>query len=157
MKAFLDQMRSVLPEIDMVIEVRDARLPLTSINPHLEELTDQAWGRNWREEMKLAGRLGGIAPPKEGEGSQPGGVWRGRKRLKLVVYTKRDLAEERMEIVSRKEIIKLPLDGVAVMLTTSCSPSLSLFPVALPSWILFPALACSPTNAAISSCFCQTC
>jgi ribosome biogenesis GTPase A len=78
MKGFMERISSEVADIDMVIECRDARLPLTSINPRLEEVVDASWGADWRS----------------GNGHE-----NGRKRGRLVVYTKRDLAEERFEEV----------------------------------------------------------
>lgn len=77
----MTELSNRLPDIDMVIECRDARLPLTSINPKLEAAVDAAWGANWRE----------------GKGKLTG-----RKREKLIVYTKRDLAESKYEEVSSR-------------------------------------------------------
>lgn len=84
MEAFMNQLSNILIDIDMIIECRDARIPLTSINPRLEDAVIQAWGRDWQD----AGKGG----PRE----------KGRDRQRLVVYTKRDLAEPRFEEVSWK-------------------------------------------------------
>jgi hypothetical protein len=73
---------ALLRDVDVVLEARDARLPLTSVNPVWEEAVATAWGADY------AG-AGGVGV---------GGWQRGRKR-KLVVYTKRDLAERRFEKV----------------------------------------------------------
>jgi ribosome biogenesis GTPase A len=74
MSRTLNKLPVILRDIDMVIEARDARLPLTSVNPALEEALEQSWG-------------------KLGTGSTKG-------KEKVVVYTKRDQAEERFEAVS---------------------------------------------------------
>jgi len=66
----LRKMRESLSVIDLVLEIRDARLPLTTINPEFE---------------KLFGSDKGFLPKN------------GKKRL--VVYNKRDLAEPGLEIV----------------------------------------------------------
>ena len=66
----LRRMRETLSSIDLVLEVRDARLPLTSINPAFEE---------------LVGNDRGFLPKS------------GKKRL--VIYNKRDLAEPGLERV----------------------------------------------------------
>lgn len=66
----LRRMRETLSSIDLVIEVRDARLPLTSINPAFEE---------------LVGNDRGFLPKN------------GKKRL--IIYNKRDLAEPGLERV----------------------------------------------------------
>ncbi len=81
----------LLQDIDMVIEARDARLPLTSINGAFDDLLNQVWGPTWPDKSI-----------EEGGGGVVGKVDRlGKLREKLVVYTKRDLAEERYEQVSQ--------------------------------------------------------
>ena len=77
----MSQLSNILIDIDMIIECRDARLPLTSINPRLEDAVVKAWGPDWQNPDK--------AGPRE----------MGRNRQRLVVYTKRDLAEQRFEEV----------------------------------------------------------
>lgn len=72
----LNQLPTLLKDIDLVIEARDARLPLTSVNAAFDDVLRQSWG--------LDGRPSG--------------------RGKLVVYTKRDLAEARYEQVSRSNV-----------------------------------------------------
>lgn len=106
-----------LANIDLVIEVRDARLPLSSVNPAFEKALHQAWGgAGW--DRKGKGRAQGMSI--ESRASEDGRVGsstrmsepRGRERM--VVYTKRDLAEARYEDVS--EHVFLPQ-------LTSSSPS----------------------------------
>ena len=63
-------MKETLSIIDLILEIRDARLPLTSINPEFE---------------KMFGSDRGLLPKN------------GKKRL--VVYNKRDLAEPGLERV----------------------------------------------------------
>lgn len=75
----LRRLPALLEDIDLVIEARDARLPLTSINTVFDKMLESAWG--W-------------AGTGKGKGKDLGG------REKIVVYTKRDLAEERYEEVS---------------------------------------------------------
>lgn len=75
-KSFLS-LPTILKDIDLVIEARDARLPLTSINPAFDDALERSWGR-WDT---LA-------------------VGMGRRKERVVVYTKRDLAEQRFEEVS---------------------------------------------------------
>jgi ribosome biogenesis GTPase A len=75
----LRQLPSLLDEVDLVLEARDARLPLTSVNPAFDALLERVWGH-------------------DGAGARLDG--RGRRREKIVVYTKRDLAEQRYEKVS---------------------------------------------------------
>ena len=79
MSRSLTKLPTVLKDIDLVIEARDARLPLTSINPAFDEVLEDSWGR-----MNMAGPSG----------------WKGKGKEKVVVYTKRDQAEERFEEVS---------------------------------------------------------
>ncbi|CAD6907349.1 unnamed protein product [Tilletia laevis] len=71
------------PSLPLVIEVRDARLPLTSINPAFERMLRQVYGMT----------LGGGSKGK-GVERQPGSEWEQRR---LVVYTKRDLISPRIE------------------------------------------------------------
>lgn len=73
----LRDLPALLKDIDLVIEARDARLPITSINPVFDEALGKAW---------------------PGYGEYSGGKGKGKE--KLVVYTKRDLAEARFESVS---------------------------------------------------------
>jgi hypothetical protein len=93
-----------LQDIDLVIEARDARLPLTSVNGAFDTVLERAWGRSATAGMigveeYLMSRDGG------GAGSSSwGGGWvdrKGKGREKVVVYTKRDLAERKYEEVSR--------------------------------------------------------
>lgn len=79
MSRSLTKLPTVLKDIDLVIEARDSRLPLTSINPAFEQVLEESWGR-----MDLGGPSG----------------WKGKGKEKVVVYTKRDQAEERFEEVS---------------------------------------------------------
>lgn len=67
----LKQLPELLGEIDLVIEARDARLPLTSSNVAFEKAMVEGKGK---------GRAG-------------------NSRERLVVYTKRDLAEQKNEEV----------------------------------------------------------
>lgn len=71
----LRDLPSLLEDIDLVIEARDARLPLTSNNGAFDAALEQSWGHKG-----LSGK--------------------GKGKEKLVVYTKRDLAEEKYEEVS---------------------------------------------------------
>ncbi|EIW68017.1 hypothetical protein TREMEDRAFT_15554, partial [Tremella mesenterica DSM 1558] len=64
---------ALLEDIDLVIEARDARLALTSINPTFDNILAKAWGSRKGKE-------------------------RADEREKVVVYTKRDLAEGRFEV-----------------------------------------------------------
>ena len=85
MASSLRRLPSILQDIDLVIEVRDARLPLTSVNPAFE----QALGRAWGYQSVSAGW------DRKGKGRETGmGI-----KEKVVVYTKRDLAERRYEEV----------------------------------------------------------
>lgn len=68
----LRELPPLLENINLVIEARDARLPLTSINPIFDGVL-----RRWKARAKVEG-----------------------ERERIVVYTKRDLAEARFEEVS---------------------------------------------------------
>ncbi|BEJ10950.1 hypothetical protein CspHIS471_0103720 [Cutaneotrichosporon sp. HIS471] len=70
----LRELPALLDEVDMVFEARDARLPLTSVNPAFDAMLERVWGHS------------GAGPDRKGKGKE-----------KIVVYTKRDLAEERYE------------------------------------------------------------
>jgi hypothetical protein len=90
MASSLRRLPSVLQDIDLVIEVRDARLPLTSVNPAFE----QALGRAWGYQSVSAGW------DRKGKGRETGlGI-----KEKVVVYTKRDLAERRYEEVCHQPV-----------------------------------------------------
>jgi hypothetical protein len=104
----LRQMGDLLQDIDVVIEARDARLPLTSINKAFDDVLAQSWGPTWRENpMGIA--AGAAAGPSTGANAVAGGSSMfgtkvdalGKMREKIVVYTKRDLAEEKYEQVGR--------------------------------------------------------
>ena len=82
------EMATLLKDINLVIEARDARLPLSSINPAFDALLERVWG---------TGYTTGVAGPS---GSAEAGSLKGKEREKVVVYTKRDLAEDRYEQVS---------------------------------------------------------
>jgi ribosome biogenesis GTPase A len=73
----LRELPALLDEVDLVFEARDARLPLTSVNPAFDAMLERVWGHS------------GAGPDRQGRGKE-----------KIVVYTKRDLAEERYEKVS---------------------------------------------------------
>ncbi|WVR03527.1 hypothetical protein IAU60_000519 [Kwoniella sp. DSM 27419] len=75
MSRSLRELPTLLEDIDLVIEARDARLPLTSMNPTFDEMLRRVRNR-------------------KGSGSGSG---KGKEREKVVVYTKRDLAESRYE------------------------------------------------------------
>ncbi|KLT42799.1 P-loop containing nucleoside triphosphate hydrolase protein [Cutaneotrichosporon oleaginosum] len=70
----LRELPALLDEVDLVFEARDARLPLTSVNPAFDAMLERVWGHS------------GAGPDRRGKGKE-----------KIVVYTKRDLAEERYE------------------------------------------------------------
>ncbi|WWC58226.1 uncharacterized protein I303_100764 [Kwoniella dejecticola CBS 10117] len=75
MSRSLRELPTLLENIDLVIEARDARLPLTSINSAFDQLLSKS-----RKNLK----------------------GKGKEREKIVVYTKRDLAERRFEEPLRK-------------------------------------------------------
>jgi hypothetical protein len=91
MASSLRTLPSILQNIDLVIEVRDARLPLTSVNPAFE----QALGRAWGYQSISAGW------DRKGKGRELGV---GTKE-KVVVYTKRDLAQRRYEEVRNRRVV----------------------------------------------------
>ncbi|KAJ9091201.1 hypothetical protein QFC19_009197 [Naganishia cerealis] len=74
----LNELPNLLKDIDLVIEARDARLPLTSVNSAFDDVLRTSWGLQSTD----AGRIIDV---------------KGKQREKLVVYTKRDLAESRFE------------------------------------------------------------
>lgn len=69
-------------KLDLIIETRDARLPLTSINPAFERLLAEQAGR-------------GVGAAAATGGSGVGTTKR------LIVYNKADLAQDCFQIVSR--------------------------------------------------------
>jgi hypothetical protein len=75
----LRDLPSLLEDIDLVIEARDARLPLTSVNGAFDSVLEKVWG--YLKEDKLRSMEGGHG------------------KEKIVVYTKRDLAEQKYEEV----------------------------------------------------------
>jgi hypothetical protein len=77
--------------VDLVIEARDARLPLTSINPAFDNALDLAWGPVHGRGVE---RLNG-----NGKGKGKAKVLDVRIRDRLIVYTKRDLADQVYEDV----------------------------------------------------------
>ncbi|KAK8845504.1 hypothetical protein IAR55_006217 [Kwoniella newhampshirensis] len=74
MSRSLRELPSLLEDIDLVIEARDARLPLTSINTAFDSLLRKSRGK-------------------------------GKERERVVVYTKRDLAETRFEEPLKKAFL----------------------------------------------------
>ena len=66
-------MTEQLSAMDVIVEARDARLPLTGINYEFEKMISRGWSNR--------SKFGGLTE-------------------RIVVYTKRDLAEERYEAVS---------------------------------------------------------
>lgn len=85
MASSLRKLPAILQDIDLVIEVRDARLPLTSVNPAFEQALSRAWGY----------QTASAGLDRKGKGRDLG-----VGKEKVVVYTKRDLAEKRYEEVS---------------------------------------------------------
>jgi hypothetical protein len=97
MAASLRRLPEVLEDIDLVIEARDARLPITSINTAFDSVLEHAWGPvDARGRSSHANRKG---KGKDTEGDDSADL-RERIRDRLIVYTKRDLAEEIYEKVS---------------------------------------------------------
>jgi hypothetical protein len=83
-------MTDLLEDIDLVIEARDARLPLTSMNGAFDDLLSETWGPLWND--PTSGVVGKVDR-------------KGVMREKVIVYTKRDLAEEKYEQVSVQELL----------------------------------------------------
>lgn len=108
MATSLRKLPATLANIDLVIEVRDARLPLTSVNPAFERVLRQAWGQSGSGSGLLDRKGKGRAVDYDGEGLV------GRGKEKMVVYTKRDLAEGRYEEVSEWSL-GVDIDGGAIM------------------------------------------
>ena len=88
-------MTELLEDIDLVIEARDARLPLTSMNGAFDDLLAETWGPLWND--PTSGVVGKVDR-------------KGVMREKVIVYTKRDLAEEKYEQVSSGVQHQLRLD-----------------------------------------------
>lgn len=88
----LNELPNLLKDIDLVIEARDARLPLTSVNSAFDNVLRTSWG------LQTGAGMVDV---------------KGKQREKLVVYTKRDLAESRFEQVSLPavQILSLRLYG----------------------------------------------
>jgi hypothetical protein len=115
-----------LQDIDLVIEARDSRLPLTSVNGAFDTMLERAWGgRPGAAAAAMAGGVGGMPTSSSlvmGAGSSESGVagdageagasdwwgsWvdrKGKGKDKIVVYTKRDLAESKYEEVSGSRV-----------------------------------------------------
>ncbi|GAA5854707.1 hypothetical protein JCM9279_006999 [Rhodotorula babjevae] len=78
--------------LDLVIETRDARLPLTSINPAFERLLAEQAGRSF--------------------GAAPGATGGMAKTKRLIVYNKADLAQDCFQEPLRRAIAKHSDDDV---------------------------------------------
>ncbi|KAK0542476.1 Mitochondrial GTPase 1 [Tilletia horrida] len=80
------------PVLPLVIEVRDARLPLTSINPAFEQMLRKVYGLS----SSSSGPTSAIQEDRKGKSvaRDPGSEWEARR---LVVYTKRDLIHPQIE------------------------------------------------------------
>lgn len=87
-------MKSRMNNVDVVVEIRDARLPLTSINPIFQGLFQVA-------------PANGTCNPTSLEPNNP---------IHLVVYNKRDLADQHLEKPLKDAFLKL---GQAVFFTNS--------------------------------------
>ena len=85
----MKEMAHLLKDINLVIEARDSRLPLSSINPAFDSLLDKVWGSGYGGSAVAAGSSGSSGPSLKG-----------KEREKVVVYTKRDMAEAQYEQVS---------------------------------------------------------
>lgn len=97
----LREMGTLLQDIDLVIEARDARLPLTSINRAFDAVLEKSWGRRMDlDALGGDGESSTSASGRRGSGPNMGYNVGGKGKERLVVYTKKDLAEERYEKVS---------------------------------------------------------
>jgi len=74
------EMKQRMNDVDVVIETRDARLPLTSINPVFEEI---------------------LKGPSNKSNKNPAPSPSLNSPVRLVVYNKKDLADHRLEKRSR--------------------------------------------------------
>lgn len=92
------KIRENLANVDLILEVRDARLPLTSINPAFEE---------------LFGSDRGLQPKT------------GKKRL--IVYNRRDLAEPGLEQVCNASVIIVHLDLIKQILSAHTKSTFTTF------------------------------
>lgn len=100
----LRQMGDLLQDIDLVIEARDARLPLTSINRAFDDLLGTTWGPTWRNSSLDINGDGTAQSTEGGVVPEIGKVdSMGKMREKIVVYLKKDLAEEKYEKASCNE------------------------------------------------------
>jgi hypothetical protein len=102
MASSIRRLPAILPEVDLVIEARDARLPLTSINPAFDNALDLAWGPvHGRGVERLNGNGKGKGKAKVLDGDMEGEEREldVRIRDRLIVYTKRDLADQVYEDV----------------------------------------------------------
>lgn len=109
----LREMGNLLQDIDLVIEARDARLPLTSVNRAFDAVLEKSWGRRMDlDKLRAADEYGesSASGSKGGRGRMSGPNMGynvgGKGKERLVVYTKKDLAEEQYEKVSRGLILE---------------------------------------------------
>lgn len=121
-------MGDLLPEVDLVIEARDARLPLTSINGAFDDLLATAWGPIWNGPD--GGMVGGMGSLDGASGSQGPGTGmvdrKGKMREKVIAYTKRDLAETKYEEVSleKPELFVADKDDGDMIISATLTPAI---------------------------------
>lgn len=107
----LRQLPTLLQEdIDIVLEARDARLPLSGVNSGLASVVRRSWGQAQTALPSYTGSPDSRVPIGAGPSTWAGatsaylgdadGKGKGRMRERVVVYTKRDLADGRFEEVS---------------------------------------------------------
>lgn len=103
----LRDLPKVLTDIDLIIEARDARLPLSGINGNFERVIKRAWGGLGTGIGEGGGAGWGGNRWTIGSGENDGartenmsGTAESKIRERIVVYTKRDLGEGRYEEVS---------------------------------------------------------
>lgn len=101
----LKQLPELLKDIDLVIEARDSRLPLTSVNPAFEQAIEESWGRVNSSSVSVSGTNTNTSMGKgKGKEIQPSSLQNQRERL--VVYTKKDLGEQQLEEPLKSAFLK---------------------------------------------------
>ncbi|KAL7418796.1 Mitochondrial GTPase 1 [Cryptotrichosporon argae] len=101
----------LLADVDLLIEARDARLPLSGANGVWESVVERGWGLGAGSGCGYGyggpSRHGGHDGDETDGPAVPDAVDRkGKRRERIVVFTKRDLAEARYEEPLRKAFWK---------------------------------------------------
>lgn len=87
----------------LIIEARDSRLPITSINPAFETLFKETFGGSQSGKGKAGADLWGSAPPPSPPPAGDVNNWENRR---LVVYTKSDLVDKKIKEPLRKAFLE---------------------------------------------------